>query len=132
MGAPAMSTAFTAPEYQPDGSIRSAKYAFAGSTENGWEIQREGRLHLRLGRGYGLLRTSHCGVCATDLARRHLPFPLPQVTGHEVVAADDGGAAFVVEINASHAARGLRERGWCPFCRHELATHCPERLVVGI
>ena len=123
---------FSAPEYQPDGSIRRAAYAFTGSTDDGWEISREGRPHLRLGRGYRLLQVSHCGVCATDLARRQLPFPLPQVTGHEVVAVEESGAPVVVEINASHAARGLRERGWCPYCTRDLDTHCPERLVLGI
>jgi threonine dehydrogenase-like Zn-dependent dehydrogenase len=71
-------------------------------------------------------------VCSTDLARRHLPFPLPQVTGHEVVAADAAGTLLVVEINASHAARGLDHGRSCAFCRAGLATHCPERLVLGI
>lgn len=125
-------TAFTAPEYQPDGSIRPVAYAFTGSPEDGWEVLRQGAVHLRLGRGYRLLQVSHCGVCATDLARRRLPFPLPQVTGHEVVARDQAGTPVVVEINASHAARGLAHRGWCPFCTRDLQTHCPERLVLGI
>ena len=89
---------FSAQEYQPDGTIRPAAYAFAGTTVDGWEIRREGRFHLRLGPGYRLLRASHCGVCATDLARRHLPFPLPQVTGHEVVAVDDHDRPVVVEF----------------------------------
>src|SRR5262249_4937359 len=66
----------------------------------------------------------------TDLARRHLPFPLPQVTGHEVVAIDEHGAPVVVEINASHAARGI-DAG-CAHCARGLATHCPDRLVLGI
>ncbi len=124
--------AFTASEYQVDGSIRPARYGFAGSTADGWEIQREGALHLRLGPGYRLLAASHCGVCATDLARRHLPFRLPQVTGHELVARDEDGTPVVVEINASHAARGLPPDEWCAHCRAGLATHCPERLVLGI
>ncbi|MGH7893680.1 MAG: alcohol dehydrogenase catalytic domain-containing protein, partial [Candidatus Binatia bacterium] len=127
-----MRVAFTASEYQADGSIRRAAYGFAGSTEDGWQIVREGRDHVRLGPGYRLLQVSHCGVCSTDLARRHLPFPLPQVTGHEVVAQDESGAAVVVEINASHAARGLAPGLWCAFCRRDLSTHCPERLVLGI
>jgi threonine dehydrogenase-like Zn-dependent dehydrogenase len=124
--------AFSAPEYQADGSIRVVPYAFAGSTDDGWEIRREGAPHLRLGPGYRLLRVSHCGVCATDLARRHLPFPLPQVTGHEVVALDEDGRPVAVEINASHAGRGLAPEAWCAHCRADLATHCPERLVLGI
>ena len=128
--------AFSASEYQCDGSIRLVPYAFTGSVEDGWEIQRDGRLHVTLGPGYRLLRTSHCGVCATDLARQHLPFGLPQITGHEVVAAADVDACvrapLVVEINASHVGRGLPRSQWCAYCRAGLGTHCPARLVVGI
>jgi len=124
--------AFSAQEYQPDGSIRPASYAYAGNAEDGWDIRREGRSHLRLGPGYQLLRVSHCGVCSTDLARRHLPFPLPQVIGHEAVAADASNRLVAVEINASHAARRLDRDRWCAVCRAGMATHCPERLVLGI
>jgi threonine dehydrogenase-like Zn-dependent dehydrogenase len=124
--------AFTASEYQADGSIRPSRYVFAGRAADGWEVEREGVLHLRLGPGYRLLAASHCGVCATDLARRHLPFRLPQVTGHELVARDEDGTPVVVEINASHAARGLPAAEWCAHCRAGLPTHCPERLVLGI
>jgi len=124
---------FTASEYQDDGSIRPAAYAFAGSVADGWEVMREDRVHLRLGPGYRALRVSHCGVCSTDLARHHLPLPLPQVTGHEAVAfADDSDRLHVVEINASHEARGLGAGAGCAFCRRGLGTHCPERLVLGI
>ena len=122
--------AFTASEYQADGGVRPTPYAFDGSETGGWEIRRAGVVHRRLGAGYRLLRTSHAGVCATDLARRHLPFPLPQVTGHEVVAIDERGAPVVVEINASHAARGI-DAG-CAHCARGLASHCPDRLVLGI
>lgn len=124
--------AFSAPEYQADGSIHPISYEFSGDPEDGWEIRRAGHAHLRLGEGYRLLRVSHCGICATDLARRHLPFRLPQITGHEVVALDTNGAAVAVEINASHAARGLVREDWCAMCRQNLPTHCPERLVLGI
>lgn len=124
--------ACTVPEYQPDGTIHLVRYAFEGTTAGGWEVRREGRPHLRLGPGYRLLAASHCGICATDLARRHLPFPLPQVTGHEVVARDESGAAVVVEINASCAARGLDRAAWCAHCERGMPTHCPARLVLGI
>ena len=123
---------FNAPEYQVDGSIRVVPYGFAGSPADGWEVMREERQHVSLGPGYRLLRVSHCGVCSTDLARRHLPFRLPQVIGHEVVAAEESGEPVAVEINASHAARGLERRHWCSLCTHDLGTHCPERLVLGI
>jgi len=123
---------FSAQEYQPDGSIRPASYSYAGNTDDGWEIRREGEQHLRLGPGYRLLRVSHCGVCSTDLARRYLPFRLPQVLGHETVAAAASNRAVAVEINASHAARRLGRDRWCAFCRAGMPTHCPERLVLGI
>lgn len=122
---------FGAPEYQADASVRWVRYRFSGTVGRGWEVWRDGRIHLRLGPGYRLLPVSHCGVCATDLVRRHLPFALPQVIGHEVVALDDGVPA-AVEINASHASRGLAPEQWCAFCRSGLASHCPERLVLGI
>ena len=124
--------AFAAPEYQPDGSIRVVPYSFEGSLTDGWEVKREGKEHLRLGPGYRPLRVSHCGVCSTDLARRHLPFRLPQIIGHEVVAREESGQPVVVEINASHAARGLELPHRCSFCNSHLGTHCPERLVLGI
>jgi len=124
--------AFAAQEYQPDGTIRPAHYAFAVTADAGWEVRREGAPHLHLGPGYRLLEVSHCGICSTDLARRHLPFPLPQVTGHEVVAREETRELVVVEINASHAARGLDRALWCERCRAGMSTHCPDRLVLGI
>jgi len=123
---------FTAFEVRADGSLRPASYATRGSTAGGWEILREGKLHVRLGPGYRLVRTSHCGVCSTDLARRFLPFPLPQVAGHEAIAREEDGRLLAVEINASHAARGIPEAKTCAFCSAGLERHCPDRLVLGI
>jgi threonine dehydrogenase-like Zn-dependent dehydrogenase len=127
---------YTALEYHSNGSFHPAEYAFHGSTDAGWRVERSGQPHLSLGSGYRLLRTECCGVCSTDLDRHFLPFPLPQITGHELVARDAEGRRFVVEINASHAARGLRgdegEQSDCPFCNAGLATHCPDRIVLGI
>jgi threonine dehydrogenase-like Zn-dependent dehydrogenase len=122
--------AFTALEYHADGRVAPAPYVARGSEDAGWRVDRGGAPPLVLGPGYVLLRTSHCGICATDLARRDLPFPLPQALGHEVVAVDDAGRAVVVEINASHVARGVPHA--CAHCASGLATHCPERLVLGI
>jgi threonine dehydrogenase-like Zn-dependent dehydrogenase len=121
---------FQAQEYQADDGFRATTYRFEGSPEEGWTVRREGREHLRLGPGYRLFRTRACGVCSTDLARRFLPFPLPQITGHEIVAEDERGARLALEINASHRARGVASE--CPFCASGLANHCPERLVLGI
>src|SRR5690606_30245208 len=126
----AMDLSFDALEFHADESFRPARYRLRGTPADGWTILRNGSERLRLGPGYRLLRTTACGVCSTDLARARLPFPLPQVTGHELVARDEDGQRVVVEINASHRARGV-EAG-CPFCDAGLATHCPDRLVLGI
>lgn len=122
--------AFRAAEYRADTSFQEVDYEYAGSTEQGWVVSRDGETSLLLGPGYRLLQTQACGVCSTDLARHHLPFPLPQITGHEVLAVGEDGQRYVVEINASHQARGVEAD--CPFCRSGLETHCPERLVLGI
>ncbi len=129
---PSSHVAWTAAEYQADGTIRPAHYSFECTSGGAWEVRREGRPHLQLGPGYRLLAVSHCGICSTDIVRHRLPFPLPQVTGHEVVARDESGTTVVVEINASHAARGLARTDWCALCRAGMATHCPARLVLGI
>ena len=99
-----MRVAFTASEYQHDGSIARVPYELSGTPAAGWSVVRAGVEHVRLGPGYRLLQVSHCGVCATDLARRYLPFRLPQITGHEVVAVEEDGTPVVVEINASPRA----------------------------
>jgi len=121
---------FDAAEYQADGSVRSTHYSIEGSCKQGWRINRNGQFHLSFGEGYVLLRAKSCGVCSTDLARRFLPFPLPQITGHEVLALDHAGRRFVPEINASHQTLGQKTD--CPFCQNELPTHCPQRKVLGI
>lgn len=121
---------FEALDYRADQTFAPARYRFAGDEQRGWNVHRDGRPLLELGPGYRLLRTSSCGVCSTDLARHWLPFPLPQVTGHEVIARDDRGRRYVVEINASHEARGVPND--CAFCSAGLPTHCPDRLTLGI
>ena len=120
---------FEALEYRDDGSVAPARFRYTPAGD-GWEIARNDQEWLSLGAGYQLLKTAECGVCSTDLDRRHLPFPLPQVIGHELIALDEGGARHVVEINASCEARQLSAP--CVFCRRGLQTHCPERLVLGI
>jgi threonine dehydrogenase-like Zn-dependent dehydrogenase len=125
-----MAVSFDTLEYTASGDLEPARLAYDGDENRGWAIARNGSPWLELGAGYRLMRSVACGVCSTDLARRFLPFPLPQVTGHEVIAVDDKGARFAVDINASHRARQI-ETG-CPFCRGGLSNHCPERLVLGI
>ncbi len=126
-----MELRFEAHDYRADTSFEHASYEFSGSEQGGWTIQRNGAPYLDVGRGYRLLETERCGVCSTDLDRHFLPFPLPQVTGHELVAHVPGTSQrFVVEINASHRARGVETA--CAFCDAGLETHCPERHVLGI
>lgn len=121
---------FTAPEYQQDGKFIETEYLFSGDEVSGWQIDRQGQPWLALGPGYILVQTRYCGVCATDLARHHLPFPLPQITGHEVVGHYQG-QDVALEINASHQLTDQHAEA-CPYCRAGLDIHCPERLTLGI
>jgi len=126
-----MNIKFKALDYNANDDFEESEYEFTGDKKNGWEIKRNGEAYLRLGKGYELLKTKYCGVCSTDLDRRFLPFPLPQVTGHEVVTESlDGKEKFVVEINDSGFARGDLELD--PFCAAGIPTHSPTRMVLGI
>ena len=122
---------FKALEYQADASFRHTSYRYE-QTGSGWQVLREGKPHLDLPREYRLLRCSRCGICSTDLARQHLPFRLPQIIGHEVIARDESGIPVAAEINASHFSIGSDEARSCPLCRRGLPTHCPDRMVLGI
>lgn len=122
--------AFVAQEFQADGRLEPIPYTFRGSPATGWRILRQDRQQLQLGPGYVAVEGRYCGVCSTDLARRHLPFPLPQIAGHEVLA-EYRGQAVAVEINASHRARRDHDRD-CAWCASGLDRHCPARLTLGI
>lgn len=126
----AVTIEFDAQEYHSDGHFAPARYRFEGSTGDGYRVVRDGADWLDLGPGYTPVQTELCGVCSTDLDRHFLPFPLPQVTGHELVGRDETGRRVVVEINATLEARGLA--AGCLDCRDGLARHCPKRLVLGI
>jgi len=92
--------AFRALEYTSKNDFIGSEYRFTGSIDAGWTVTRNGRAHMKLGPGYRLLQTMYCGICSTDLARRFLPFPLPQIIGHETVARDlETGSDYVIEIN---------------------------------
>ncbi|WP_000687502.1 alcohol dehydrogenase catalytic domain-containing protein [Leptospira interrogans] len=130
-----MKIEFSAMDYRSDETFEKANYLFKGSLEKGWEIYRNGKEYLCLGPGYKLLRTKLCGVCSTDLSRSFLPFPLPQVIGHEVMAEDMESIhglkqKYVVEINDTFEARG--EKPFDKFCEEGIASHSPTRKVLGI
>ena len=125
-----MEISFTSYEYQQDETFHKADYRYKGSCEKGWQIFRNDILIETLGSGYVLLKSLYCGICSTDIARANLPFSLPQITGHEVIALYQDKPVSV-EINASHIARGIKNSD-CYYCDHDMGEHCPERLTLGI
>lgn len=128
-----MNLKFRAKDYLSDDSFESAEYEYIGNQNEGWEIKRNGSTYLQLGPGYIPLKTISCGVCSTDIDRRFLPFPLPQIIGHEVLAEgleENQGKQFVVEINDTYEARG--DKNPDIFCKEGIPTHSPERRVLGI
>ncbi|MGV3664893.1 MAG: threonine dehydrogenase [Leptospira bouyouniensis] len=128
-----MNLKFRAKDYLSDDSFESAEYEYIGNQKDGWEIKRNGSSYLQLGPGYIPLKTISCGVCSTDIDRRFLPFPLPQIIGHEVLAEgleENKGKQFVVEINDTYEARG--DKNPDVFCLEGIPTHSPERRVLGI
>ncbi|RHZ60168.1 hypothetical protein Glove_357g34 [Diversispora epigaea] len=134
-----ISVEFTVPEYNRDGTFKLAKYSYqANNSDNpeidkGWTIFRNDEKMLSVEDGYVIVTGKYCGICSTDLARRFLPFPLPQIIGHEAVAIHKS-KPVVIEINASHHARGIHENlnPPCSFCQHGLSTQCPDRITLGI
>ena len=126
-----MNITFKAFEYNSDGSFNRSDYAFEGDVNTGWRVLRNDQTHFELGRGYEVLKTRMCGICSTDLDRRFLPFPLPQIIGHEVVCQRvDNGKKCVVEINDTPYYRD--EEIEDIFCKSGLHTHTPGRRVLGI
>nr|WP_232224730.1 alcohol dehydrogenase catalytic domain-containing protein [Leptospira fainei] len=121
---------FSAFEYNRDDTFSVSEYRMEGTETDGWKIFRNQDLYLSLGKGYKLLKTELCGICSTDLDRRFLPFALPQVIGHEVLASDPAtGKKFALEINDTVVSRGEEEDS---FCKRGLYTHSPSRQVLGI
>ncbi|CAG8460420.1 4106_t:CDS:2, partial [Dentiscutata heterogama] len=127
---------FKVPEYNRDASFSLAKYSFRAKSENpdideGWIVYRNDESFLTVGKGYVVVKGKYCGICSTDLARRFLPFELPQIIGHEAVALHQS-KPVVIEINASHFARGITNESTCHFCNTGLSTQCPDRITLGI
>jgi len=126
-----MKVMFKALEYTYDENFIYANYEFDGSTDAGWQVLRDNAMYLNLGKGYELLKTRFCGTCASDIARKHYAFPLPQIIGHEVVAIKiDGGKKCAIEINDTPFYRGDQIQDL--YCQSGLITHSPGRMVLGI
>ncbi|KXS13135.1 hypothetical protein M427DRAFT_383071 [Gonapodya prolifera JEL478] len=156
---------FTAPELHRDGSFVFSRFTYArDAVSNNYKILRSpiesakggdspGDLVLELeGDGYVLLPVKYSGVCGTDVDRRFLPYPLPQIIGHEVVALLPDTSPphhVVIEINSSHRARASSNPphptptpvsfSSCPFCSPapvftspHMDTQCPDRITLGI
>jgi D-arabinose 1-dehydrogenase-like Zn-dependent alcohol dehydrogenase len=130
-----MNIQFNCLEYTSDDKFDMVEYFISRTTDDSecfWEIKRNGHLYLKLNSlGYILLKTLLCGICSTDLNRRFLPFPLPQITGHEILAESlDGENKYVIEISDSCISHN---RSDCEiFCKSKLNSHCPDRMVIGI
>lgn len=126
-----MNRKFKAFDYNSDDTFSISEYSFEGDEKHGWKILRNGKLYLEVEGEYKLLKTVACGVCSTDLDRRFLPFPLPQVIGHELVAKEPStGKKYAVEINDTLLARGSKNLD--AFCTTGISTHSPGRMVLGI
>lgn len=101
-----------------------------------YTIERNNLPYLKLHAGYIVLKTLLCGICSTDLNRKYLPFPLPQVLGHEILAQSidpDDNFNYVVEISDSCLAHKYNMTEISEiFCESNLTQHCPNRYVLGI
>lgn len=122
--------AFEATVVLADGSLRRASYMYSREDNGNWRIERDGELLLTLGSCYELLRCVLCGMCGTDFALHRMPFPLPQIAGHEVVARREDGSLVAIDINDGHVSHGSADS--CPFCERGLPSQCPYRMTLGI
>lgn len=126
-----MKLEFDAWEYTKEDTFIQSRYCFDGDESLGWTITRENQPYLKLGIGYVLVQSHVCGICSTDLDRRFLPFPLPQIIGHEaIVSLPNSNEKFAVEINDAMIATD--EIQLDPFCKEGLSNHSPNRMVLGI
>ncbi len=126
-----MNVTFKAFEYTSDDKFILAEYKYDGNVTSGWRILKNNHHYLSLGKGYKLLKSRSCGICSTDIARRFYPYPLPQITGHEIVTENpETNEKCVVEINDTPYYRGDQNQDI--FCTQGLFTHSPGRMVLGI
>lgn len=100
---------------------------------------------MKVNNEYRLLKTLYCGICGTDLNRHYLPFPLPQITGHEIIGQEvekldnenEGlGQIYAVEINCSHfepnEVSNVEKCSYCNGLDKSMYIQCPQRKTIGI
>ncbi|KAI8838031.1 hypothetical protein BJ741DRAFT_602614 [Chytriomyces cf. hyalinus JEL632] len=122
-------TVCSALELHEDTSLQSCEYSFSPKS-----VLRNGVKNLSLDGEWCVCKTLSCGICCTDCARHFLPYPLPQIIGHEVIVAIPDSHALLkdadfaaVEINSN-----CRQKS-CPYCANNtLPTQCPRRITMGI
>ena len=83
----------------------------------------------------------HLNVHISDLCCEHKfqPHSTPS-NGRDVQDLPLSASSFqgsadkyvVIEINASHMARGVPESAQCRFCCHGIDSQCPQRITLGI
>ena len=117
-------------EYTKEDSFVQRNFVLKQNEVEEWVLFADNNPRESLGMGLIPLDVVACGICSTDLSRRFLPFPLPQIIGHEVLARDGKNRRVAVGINASHYARGDAHK--CDYCGQGLDRHCPKRMVLGI
>jgi threonine dehydrogenase-like Zn-dependent dehydrogenase len=123
---------FQVKELNSENKLIDAQYIFTQiptGESHIWSLKRNGKEFLQLSDGYEIVESILCGICSTDLNRIYLPFPLPQVTGHEIVAKK-ADSHYLIEISdscISHKSNNLDL-----FCKNGLKNHCPDRYVIGI
>jgi threonine dehydrogenase-like Zn-dependent dehydrogenase len=125
-----MEVKFLAYELNKEGHLELQPFTIMQNQNAKWIIKKNNEIILTLTGDYYLLKTLYCGICSTDIHRNNLPFPLPQIVGHEIVAQSIDNINYVITISdscISHNADNLEI-----FCKNGLEAHCPNRLVIGI
>ncbi|KAJ3256455.1 hypothetical protein HDU77_003142 [Chytriomyces hyalinus] len=116
-------------ELHEDTSLQSCEYSFSPKS-----VLRNGVEHLSLDGEWCVCKTLSCGVCCTDCARHFLPYPLPQIIGHEVIVAIPDSHALLKDADfaAVEINNNCRQIS-CPYCANNtLPTQCPHRITMGI
>lgn len=120
---------FKAWDYTEYDKFEISEYKFIQNNDN-WDVLRNSKLIFSLPiNGYELAETLVCGICSTDINRRFLPFPLPQVIGHEIIGKINGKKCCF-EITDNCLAHNSKDVDI--FCSFGLSKHCPGGYCLGI